>query len=126
MTYTFTYTINYHNHQLYNGKRVVTNIDYTVACSRSDGKSCSWNTSLAFPLNAGEVVIPRSWIKYDDSDPENLVLNTYPSYSSRSDFKEYDDLNLPNDLVTWVKNHHEGDAAQLQSLKDYADYIIGA
>ena len=124
MTYTFTYTINYHNHQLYNGKRVVTNIDYTVACSRSDGKSCSWNTSLAFPFNAGEVVIPRSWIKYDDTDPENLVLNTYPSYSSRSDFTEYDDLSIPNDLITWVKAYHEEDAVRLEGTKGHADSLI--
>ena len=48
-----------------------------------------------------------------------------PDYADRTDFTDYDDLNIPNDLVTWVRNHHEGDANMLEGLKHYADYTIG-
>ena len=122
MTYTFTYTINTHSVKDYQGKRVVSQIMYTVGVERSDGKTCNIDLSINYPYDAATKVIPYSRHKYDESD--NVIAES--DYSDRTDFKEYDDLNLPNDLVTWVKNHHETDAAQLQSLKNYADYIIGA
>ena len=122
MTYTFTYTINTHSVKDYQGKRVVSQIMYTVGVERSDGKTCNIDLSINYPYDAATKVIPYSRQKYDESD--NVIAES--DYSDRTDFKEYDDLNLPNDLVTWVKNHHEGDAAQLQSLKNFADYIIGA
>tara|TARA_Y100001972_G_scaffold101418_1_gene126292 strand:- start:2128 stop:2496 length:369 start_codon:yes stop_codon:yes gene_type:complete len=122
MTYTFTYTINTHSVREYQGKRVINQIMYTVGVERSDGKSCDLELSINFPLDCATKVIPYTRQKYDESD--NVIAES--EYSNRTDFKEYDDLTIPNDLITWVKNHHENDAAQLQSLKNFADYTIGA
>ena len=95
---------------------------YTIAVSRSDGKSCNLELSINYPLDCATKVIPYTRQKYDGSD--NVIAES--EYADRTDFTEYDDLNLPNDLITWLRNHHENDAAQLQSLKNFADYTIGA
>lgn len=121
MTYTFTYTINTHSFKEYQGKKVISQIMYTIAVSRSDGKSCNLELSINYPLDCATKVIPYSRQKYDESD--NVIAES--EYTDRTDFTEYDDLNLPNDLITWIRNHHENDAAQLQSLKNFADYTIG-
>lgn len=122
MTYTFTYTILTHSHLNYNGQDVITNITYTINASRSDGKSASWNSSLGFPLDSVDKVIPRSRAKYDASD--NVI--TESAYSSRSDFTSYNSLTIPDDLVAWVKAHHENDALELQGIKNMTDTRIGA
>lgn len=121
MTYTFTYTINTHSIHVYKGVKVINQIMYTIAVARSDGKSCNLELSLNYPLDCSTKVIPYIQAKYDASD--NLI--EHGEYQNRTDFKNYDDLSIPNDLITWVKNHHENDAAQLQSLKNFADYTIG-
>ena len=121
MTYTFTYTINTHSIKEYLGKKIISQIMYTIAVSRSDGKSCNLDLSINFPLDCATKVIPQSRQKYDDSD--NVIAES--EYSDRTDFKEYDDLTIPNDLITWLRNHHENDSAQLQGLKNFADYTIG-
>lgn len=122
MTYTFTYSINTHSIKEYQGKKVISQIMYTIAVTRSDGKSCNLELSINYPLDCATKVIPYTRQKYDGSD--NVIAES--EYTDRTDFKEYDDLNLPNDLISWLRNHHENDAAQLQSLKNFADYTIGA
>ena len=121
MTYAFTYTIVTHNHIFYNGQTVITNITYTVNATRSDGKSASWNMSLGYPYDCVTKVIPRSRAKYDASD--NVISES--AYSNRSDFTSYDSLTIPDDLVAWVKAHHENDANELQALKNMTDTRIG-
>lgn len=121
MTYTFTYTIDTHSFKIYKNEKVITQIQYTVGVARSDSKSCNLTLSLNFPLDCVDKVIPHSRQKYDASD--NVIAE--PEYQDRTDFKKYDDLNIPNDLSTWIKNHHENDSQRLESLKRYADYIIG-
>lgn len=121
MTYTFTYTINTHGVKDFGGKRIVSTIYYTVGVARSDGKSCNIDLSLNFPYDCGTKVIPHKRQKYDASD--NVIAE--PPYEDRTDFADYDSLSIPNDLKTWVKNHHENDSENLEGLKRYADYIIG-
>jgi len=121
MTYTFTYTIDTHSFKIYKNEKVITQIQYTVGVARSDGKSCNLNLSLNFPLDCVDKVIPHSRQKYDADD--NIIAE--PEYEDRTDFKKYDELNIPNDLATWIKNHHENDSQSLEGLKRYADYIIG-
>ena len=121
MTYTFTYTINTHSVKDYQGKRVVSQIMYTVGVERSDGKTCNIDLSINYPYDAATKVIPYTRQKYDDSD--NVIAES--AYSDRTDFAEYDDLTIPDDLITWLRNHHENDSAQLQGLKNFADYTIG-
>lgn len=121
MTYTFTYTINTYSLREWQGKTVVTQIMYSIGVERSDGKSCTLDLSINYPLDCATKVIPFYRQKYDASD--NVIAE--PDYADRTDFTDYDDLNIPNDLVTWVRNHHEGDANMLEGLKHYADYTIG-
>ena len=113
MTYTFSYTILTHTFIHYKGQDVITNIVYTVNASRSDGKSASFDLSLNFPYDSVDTVIPRSRQKYDESD--NLI--TESAYAS---------LTIPDDLITWIRNHHENDSLNLQGLKILTDQKIGA
>ena len=122
MTYTFRYTILTHTFIHYKGQDVITNIVYTVNASRSDGKSASFDLSLNFPYDSVDTVIPRSRQKYDESD--NLI--TESAYQSRSDFTSYASLTIPDDLITWIRNHHENDSLNLQGLKILTDQKIGA
>ena len=121
MTYTFTYTINTHSIKEYLGKKIISQIMYTIAVSRSDGKSCNLELSINYPLDCATKVIPHSRQKYDDSD--NVIAES--AYSDRTDFAEYDDLTIPYDLITWLRNHHENDANNLQGLKTLTDANIG-
>lgn len=122
MTYTFTYTVNTHSFIEYQGQIVITNITYTVNASRSDGKSTSFVLSLGFPYDSLTKVIPRSRTKHDASG--NLI--TESAYSNRSDFTNYESLTIPDDLITWIRNHHENDSLNLQGLKNLTDTKIGA
>tara|TARA_Y100000004_G_C8956862_1_gene431296 strand:+ start:909 stop:1277 length:369 start_codon:yes stop_codon:yes gene_type:complete len=122
MNYTFTYTINTHRFVEFEGDYVVTNIDYQVACSRSDGKNCTFNLSLPFSRESKNKVIPRSRQKYDESD--NVLAE--PEWSNRTDYTTYSSLTIPDDLITWVKSYHEDDANRLAGLKKIADKYIGA
>ena len=107
MTYTFTYTINTHSIKEYLGKKIISQIMYTIAVSRRDGKSCNLERSINYPLDCATKVIPHSRQKYDDSD--NVIAES--AYTDRTDFAEYDDLTIPDDLITWLRNHHENDSA---------------
>ena len=121
MNYTFTYSIRTHNFVEYDGDFVITLIAYTVACSRSDGKNCTFDLSLPFSRESKNKVIPRTRQKYDSSDNPT----TENEWANRSDYTSYSSLTLPNDLITWVKSYHEDDSANLQALKNYADNKIG-
>ena len=121
MTYTFTYAILTHSFVNFGGQDVVTTINYTVTGARSDGKSATWEMSLNFPYDSLTKVIPRSRQKLDASD--NPISES--AYSNRSDFTNYASLSIPNDLITWVKAHHENDAVELQGLKNMTDTRIG-
>lgn len=121
MTYTFTYTIDTHSFKVYKGKKVINQICYTIGVARSDGKSCNLPLSINYPLDSVDKVIPYYRAKYDASD--NVIAE--PEYQDRTDFSDYDSLNIPNDLITWIKAHHENDPNQLEGLKHYADFTIG-
>ena len=122
MTHTFTYSIRTHSFVEHEGDYVITNILYTVSCSRSDGKSCSFDLSLPFSRDAKNKVIPRSRLKQDASGNEFAE----EEWKDRTDYTSYASLNIPNDLITWVKSYHEDDAGNLQALKNYSDTRIGA
>ena len=121
MTYTFTYTIITHSFKNFKGKDVITNILYTVSASRSDGKNTSFDLSLSFPYDSVDKVIPHTRQKYDESD--NIIAES--DYANRSDFTDYASLSIPADLITWLRNHHENDANNLQGLKTLTDANIG-
>ena len=121
MTYTFSYSIITHSFKNYKGKDVITNILYTVSASRSDGKNTSFDLSLSFPYDSVDKVIPHTRQKYDESD--NIIAES--DYANRSDFTDYANLSIPADLITWLRNHHENDANNLQGLKTLTDANIG-
>ena len=121
MTYTFNYSIITHSFVEHDGDYVITLIAYTVSCSRSDGKNCTFDLNLPFSRDSKNKVIPRTRQKHDASGNPT----TENEWANRSDYTSYSSLTLPNDLITWVKSYHEDDSANLQALKNYADNVIG-
>ena len=114
MTYTFTYSINTHSIKEYQGKKVISQIMYTIAVTRSDGKSCNLELSINYPLDCATKVIPYTRQKYDGSD--NVIAES--EYTDRTDFKEYDDLNLPNakEIKERFKRYNFDDQLVLDSI----------
>jgi|OM-RGC.v1.028499245 hypothetical protein len=115
-TYAHTYTVKDFSYVEFEGEKVVVQIIFTVATTRSDPSgSVSFDQTINFSRDCKNWVIPRAM----NGDLASMTPQ------ARTDFKSFDSLTIPNDLVTWIQNIYNNDAQRMEVLNAIAESKIG-
>jgi len=117
-TFTHTYTINDYKYAIVDGDKVIVSIFYTINSTRTNPSgSCTMTKTINFSRDSKNWVIPR---RIDNADS---VASLTPQ--ARTDYTSFDELTIPDDLITWLENIYNNDTTRLDNLNWEANNIMG-
>lgn len=117
-SFSHTYTINDYKYDIVDGDKVIVAIWYTVTSTRTNPSgSCTLEKQINFSRDSKNWIIPRT---IDNADS---VASLTPQ--ARTDYTNFDDLTIPDDLITWLEGIYNNDATRLDNLNWEANNKIG-
>lgn len=118
-SYAHTYTVTDYSYDMVEGEKVIVQIMYTVATTRSSPSgSCTMNKIINFSRDSKNWVIPRH-IPVADVNKVSFTPQ------ARTDFTSFDSLTIPDDLVSWIQSYYDTNSQRLAGLDAEAEITIG-